>query len=145
MKFVETDLPGVIIVEPDVHGDSRGFFLETYHKTRYAEGGIVADFVQDNHSRSKGGILRGLHMQVDHLQGKLEAAVASYESALQLDPDAVESIAPPGRLVETPDDVHECGLSRPGGPHDRDEFALVDFDIHAIECNGLNFIRSIQF
>ncbi len=75
MKFVETELPGVIVVEPDVHGDERGFFLETYHQKKYAEGGIRATFVQDNHSRSKHGILRGLHLQVRYPQGKLVRVV----------------------------------------------------------------------
>lgn len=75
MKFVKTELPGVIAVEPDVHGDSRGFFLETFHKERYAQGGIDATFVQDNHSKSKGGILRGMHMQLERLQGKLVRVV----------------------------------------------------------------------
>lgn len=75
MKFRETDLPGVVVVEPDVHGDDRGFFLETYHASKYAEGGIDATFVQDNHSRSKHGILRGLHLQVAHPQGKLVRVV----------------------------------------------------------------------
>lgn len=75
MKFTETELPGVILVDPDVHGDDRGFFLETYHARKYAEGGIDACFVQDNHSRSKQGILRGLHLQLRHPQGKLVRVV----------------------------------------------------------------------
>lgn len=75
MKFTETELPGVILVEPDVHGDDRGFFLETYHAKKYAEGGITEVFVQDNHSRSRRGILRGLHLQLKHPQGKLVRAV----------------------------------------------------------------------
>ncbi len=75
MKFTETDLPGVVIIDPDVHGDERGFFLETYHASKYAEGGIDAVFVQDNHSRSKQGILRGLHLQLRHPQGKLVRVV----------------------------------------------------------------------
>lgn len=71
MKFCPTSLPGVIAVEPDVHHDERGFFFETYHSKRYAAGGIDATFVQDNHSRSGKGMLRGLHMQLAHPQGKL--------------------------------------------------------------------------
>ena len=71
MKCTETKLPGVILVEPDVHGDPRGFFLETYHAEKYADGGVSATFGQDNHSRSKQGTLRGLHLQVSHPQGKL--------------------------------------------------------------------------
>ena len=71
MKVVETALPGVLILEPRVHGDTRGFFIETYHAQRYAELGLPAVFVQDNHSRSSRGVLRGLHYQLQHPQGKL--------------------------------------------------------------------------
>ena len=69
--FRETDLPGVILVEPRVHRDDRGFFLESYHAEKYREGGIDARFVQDNHSCSSRGTLRGLHGQSPHAQGKL--------------------------------------------------------------------------
>lgn len=75
MKFQETALEGVILVEPRVFRDERGFFLETYHAERYKKGGIEADFVQDNHSKSSRGILRGLHSQRLHPQGKLVRAV----------------------------------------------------------------------
>jgi dTDP-4-dehydrorhamnose 3,5-epimerase len=75
LKFVATDLPGVILVEPDVHRDARGFFLETFHAARYREGGIACDFVQDNQSRSQRGTLRGLHAQRNRPQGKLVRAV----------------------------------------------------------------------
>ena len=75
MKFLETDLPGVLIVEPAVFRDPRGFFLETFHAARYREGGIPYDFVQDNHSKSVRGTLRGLHAQRRRPQGKLVRAV----------------------------------------------------------------------
>ncbi|MGK2858967.1 MAG: dTDP-4-dehydrorhamnose 3,5-epimerase [Thermoanaerobaculia bacterium] len=75
MKFVETALPGVLIVEPKVWGDDRGFFMEVYHAARFAEGGITEAFVQDNHSRSSRGVLRGLHYQEPNPQGKLVRAV----------------------------------------------------------------------
>ena len=71
LEFVKTDLPGVVLVEPEVHGDERGFFLETYHEQKYRDGGIDERFVQDNHSRSSRGILRGLHGQSPQSQGKL--------------------------------------------------------------------------
>ena len=71
MKFHRTALEGVILVEPAVHGDPRGFFLETYHRQKFADGGIDARFVQDNHSKSKRGTLRGLHAQLRRPQGKL--------------------------------------------------------------------------
>ena len=76
MKFVPTELPGVVIIEPDVHRDARGFFLETFHEKKYAEGRILGPFVQDNHSHSTRGTLRGLHAQLRHPQGKLVRAVA---------------------------------------------------------------------
>ena len=75
MRFVPTALPDVILVEPDVYKDDRGFFLETYHERKYAEGGIAGPFVQDNHSRSVQGTLRGLHAQIRRPQGKLVRAV----------------------------------------------------------------------
>jgi dTDP-4-dehydrorhamnose 3,5-epimerase len=75
MKFVQTDLPGVLLVEPDVFRDARGFFLETFHAQKYREGGIPYDFVQDNQSRSQRGTLRGLHSQRRRPQGKLVRAV----------------------------------------------------------------------
>lgn len=75
MTVRETTLPGVLVVEPRVFGDARGFFLERYHAERYAEAGISAAFVQDNHSRSSRGTLRGLHFQRRHPQGKLVEAV----------------------------------------------------------------------
>ncbi len=75
MKFNLTDLEGVILVEPEVYGDDRGFFLETYHEKRYVAGGIPDRFVQDNHSKSKRGTLRGLHAQLNNPQGKLVRAV----------------------------------------------------------------------
>jgi dTDP-4-dehydrorhamnose 3,5-epimerase len=71
LKFIETSLPGVLLVEIDIYGDSRGFFRETYQREKYAEGGIAREFVQDNHSHSQHGILRGLHYQLEHPQGKL--------------------------------------------------------------------------
>ena len=71
MRFVPTAIPGVIVIEPDVHQDRRGFFLETYHAEKYRAAGIAGPFVQDNHSRSVAGTLRGMHLQLRHLQGKL--------------------------------------------------------------------------
>src|SRR4051794_14043472 len=71
MRAVATDLPGVIVVEPDVHKDPRGFFLETYHRDKYRELGIHETFVQDNHSRSAHATVRGLHLQLAPMQGKL--------------------------------------------------------------------------
>ncbi|MEA2059998.1 MAG: dTDP-4-dehydrorhamnose 3,5-epimerase [Thermodesulfobacteriota bacterium] len=73
--FEKTDLDGVILVKPDVFRDSRGFFLETWQKQRYSTGKIDCDFVQDNHSRSAQGVVRGLHYQLVSAQDKLVYAV----------------------------------------------------------------------
>jgi dTDP-4-dehydrorhamnose 3,5-epimerase len=75
MKFTPKEIPDVILIEPDVHRDARGFFLETWHQHKYAGGGITGPFVQDNHSHSRRGSLRGLHAQRDHPQGKLVRVV----------------------------------------------------------------------
>ena len=71
MRVLETGLPGVVIVEPAVHGDARGFFMETWNAARYAEHGLPKRFVQSNVSRSGEGVLRGLHFQYPQPQGKL--------------------------------------------------------------------------
>ena len=76
MKAESTPLAGVTLITPTVHGDTRGFFLETWHAERYADLGISLPFVQDNHSRSTQGTLRGLHLQTEKPQGKLVRVTA---------------------------------------------------------------------
>jgi len=76
MQFIQTDIPEVIIIEPRVFEDLRGFFMETYQAQKFAEAGIGFNFVQDNHSRSTQYTLRGLHYQIRHAQGKLVRVVA---------------------------------------------------------------------
>lgn len=71
MQVIETSLPGVLVLKPRIFSDARGFFLETYNEARYREAGVPCTFVQDNHSRSSKGILRGLHYQVTQPQDKL--------------------------------------------------------------------------
>ena len=72
MNIIETDIPDVIIIEPEVFGDDRGFFYESYNKRKFEEAaGLSVEFVQDNHSKSSRGVLRGLHYQVKQPQGKL--------------------------------------------------------------------------
>ena len=71
MKTIRTNIPEVLIIQPQVFEDARGFFMETYHQRKLTDLGIHADFVQDNHSRSQQGILRGLRYQLQHPQGKL--------------------------------------------------------------------------
>ncbi len=76
MKVSATDLDGVKLIEPQVFGDDRGFFMESWNARTFAAAGLDATFVQDNHSRSRKGVLRGLHYQVEHAQGKLVRCVA---------------------------------------------------------------------
>jgi len=75
MKVSQTKLPGVLIFEPQVFGDDRGFFIETFNYIRYAEAGLDRKFLQDNHSRSSRSVLRGLHYQLNNPQGKLVSVV----------------------------------------------------------------------
>ena len=76
MKVTPLELPDVLLIEPRVFGDERGFFYESWNKRTFSEAGLPADFVQDNHSRSRRGVLRGLHYQIEHAQGKLVRATA---------------------------------------------------------------------
>ncbi len=91
-KFIETDLPGMLLVEPTVFGDNRGYFMETFHLEEFAAAGIDAPFVQDNQSSSVFGVLRGLHFQTEHTQGKLVRVIQ-------------------GRVFDVGVDI------RPGSPH----------------------------
>ena len=75
MKITTTRIAEVLLIEPDVFGDARGFFLESWHARKYAEQGLDVNFVQDNHSRSRRGVLRGLHYQLEQPQGKLVRVV----------------------------------------------------------------------
>ena len=86
-KKVETPIEGLFVIEPTVFGDARGFFMETYAKRDFdAMAGSPVDFVQDNHSKSRRGVLRGLHFQTQHAQGKLIRVVAGavYDVAVDL-------------------------------------------------------------
>jgi len=75
MKVIETALPGVLLIEPRVFGDERGFFFESFNARAFREAtGVTLDFVQDNHSHSRRGVLRGLHYQIEQAQGKLVRA-----------------------------------------------------------------------
>jgi dTDP-4-dehydrorhamnose 3,5-epimerase len=75
MNVIETTLKGVLIIEPKVFGDARGFFMETWNRARYEEAGFPAGFIQDNLSRSRKGVLRGLHYQKPYAQGKLLSVI----------------------------------------------------------------------
>ena len=76
MNIIPTSIPDVLLIEPKVFQDERGFFLESYQKNHFKAAGIEADFVQDNHSKSRYGTLRGLHYQIRHPQGKLVRVIA---------------------------------------------------------------------
>jgi dTDP-4-dehydrorhamnose 3,5-epimerase len=89
VKVTATDLPGVMLIEPAVHGDERGFFVETFQAERYrSAAGIELAFVQDNHSRSRRGVLRGLHLQTSRPQGKLVRVARGevFDVAADIDP-----------------------------------------------------------
>jgi dTDP-4-dehydrorhamnose 3,5-epimerase len=86
MKSIATAIPEVLLLEPKVFGDDRGYFYESWNKRTFAELGIDADFVQDNHSKSQRNVVRGLHYQIEHAQGKLirVTAGAVYDVAVDL-------------------------------------------------------------
>ena len=86
MNIIPTDIPDVLIIEPRVFGDERGFFYESYNQRAMIAAGIAAEFVQDNHSRSARGVLRGLHYQTQHTQGKLVRVISGsvYDVAVDL-------------------------------------------------------------
>jgi dTDP-4-dehydrorhamnose 3,5-epimerase len=86
MHFTNAKLPGVVLIEPKVFEDQRGFFFESYHKRLFNEQEISLEFVQDNHSRSKQGTLRGLHYQIQQPQGKLVRVILGeiYDVAVDL-------------------------------------------------------------
>ncbi|HRM68709.1 MAG TPA: dTDP-4-dehydrorhamnose 3,5-epimerase [Thauera phenylacetica] len=117
MNVIETALPGVLIIEPKAFGDHRGFFLETFQVERYREAGITLPFVQDNHSRSQRGVLRGLHFQKTRPQGKLVSVSrgAVYDVAVDIDPAS----ATYGQFVgvELNDDNHRQLWIPPGYAH----------------------------
>lgn len=117
MKVIETQLPGVLIIEPKAFGDHRGFFLETFQIERYREHGIDLPFVQDNHSRSAHGVLRGLHFQRTRPQGKLVSVSrgAVYDVAVDIDPQSATC----GQFVgvELNDENHRQLWVPPGYAH----------------------------
>lgn len=117
MKVIETALPGVLIIEPKVFGDARGFFVETFQVERYREAGITLPFVQDNHSRSQRGVLRGLHLQKTKPQGKLVRVSrgAVYDVAVDIDPSSPTFGKHVG--VELTDDNHRQMWIPPGYAH----------------------------
>ena len=90
MRVVQTAISGVVIIEPDVHVDARGHFLETFHARTYAAAGLPVEFVQDNESLSAKGVLRGLHLQMKRPQGKLVRVVRGeiWDAAVDIRPES---------------------------------------------------------
>jgi len=90
LQITQSALAGVLVIEPEVFGDERGFFLETYNRRKYAEQGLAETFVQDNRSHSSRGVLRGLHYQLQHPQGKLIFVVSGeiYDVAVDIRPNS---------------------------------------------------------
>jgi dTDP-4-dehydrorhamnose 3,5-epimerase len=90
IKIIETEIKDLIIIEPQVFGDDRGYFFETYNKEVFAKAGLHMEFVQDNQSMSKKGVLRGLHLQTKHPQGKLVRVIAGtvYDVGVDLRKDS---------------------------------------------------------
>jgi len=117
MKVIETALPGVLIIEPKVFGDTRGFFLETFQAERYREAGIELPFVQDNHSRSQRGVLRGLHFQKTKPQGKLVRVSRGAVYDVAVDVDASSPTFGKYVGVELSDDNHRQLWIPPGYAH----------------------------
>ena len=97
MQFTRSALPDVVIIEPNVFGDARGFFFESWNRRDFAAAGLDVDFVQDNHSRSHRGVLRGMHYQIEHAQGKLVRVIEG--SVLDVAVDLRRSSATFGRHV----------------------------------------------
>ena len=90
MKFLPLEIPGLVLIEPEVHRDTRGYFLETYQAAKYQAGGVAGTFVQDNQSSSQKGTLRGLHGQLRNPQGKLVRCVRGeiFDVAVDVRPDS---------------------------------------------------------
>lgn len=90
MKFTSLEIPGLVLVELKLHGDSRGFFVERFRQDAFSEAGLPSVFAQDNHSRSAPGILRGLHYQTDPAQGKLVGVIRGriWDVAVDIRPES---------------------------------------------------------
>jgi dTDP-4-dehydrorhamnose 3,5-epimerase len=117
VKFTPTSIPDVIVVEPQRFGDHRGFFMETWHRDKFAAAGITADFVQDNHSRSAHGILRGLHYQLRRPQGKLVRVVEGEVADVAVDLRRASPTFGRHVVVRLDTDLHQQLWIPPGFAH----------------------------
>lgn len=141
-KRVETGIKDLIVIEPTVFGDNRGFFMESYSKKDFSEIGMDVEFVQDNHSKSKKGVLRGLHFQTQHVQGKLVRVTAG--AVLDVAVDLRKNSPTFGKhyLVELTADNKKMFYIPPGFAHgfltleDNTEFQYKCTDYYAPEFDS---------
>ncbi|MDX8337156.1 dTDP-4-dehydrorhamnose 3,5-epimerase [Candidatus Cetobacterium colombiensis] len=141
-KRVETGIKDLIVIEPTVFGDNRGFFMESYSKKDFSEIGMDIEFVQDNHSKSKKGVLRGLHFQTKHVQGKLVRVTAG--AVLDVAVDLRKDSPTFGKyfLVELTGDNKKMFYIPPGFAHgfltleDNTEFQYKCTDYYAPEFDS---------
>ena len=146
MKIIETTIPDVKIIEPAVFGDARGYFMETWNQQGFYEQGLDIAFVQDNHSRSPQGILRGLHYQIKHAQGKLVRVVTGkvFDVAVDIRKNSITFGQWVG--VELSDENHRMLWVPPGFAHgfyvmsEQADFLYKCTDIYAPE-----YERSIKW
>lgn len=134
MEVFETTIPGVVLLQPRVFGDSRGFFLESWNKRRFAETGIEAEFVQDNHSRSLLGTLRGLHYQIESVQGKLVRVTQGKVFDVAVDLRADSPYCGESVCVRLDADSHQMLWIPPGFAHGF--YVLSDFAEFQYKCTN---------
>ena len=141
-KRVETGIKDLIVIEPTVFGDNRGFFMESYSKKDFSEIGMDIEFVQDNHSKSKKGVLRGLHFQTQHVQGKLVRVTAGAVLDVAVDLRKDSSTFGKHYLVELTADNKKMFYIPPGFAHgfltleDNTEFQYKCTDYYAPEFDS---------
>ena len=141
-KRVETGIKDLIVIEPTVFGDNRGFFMESYSKKDFSEIGMDVEFVQDNHSKSKKGVLRGLHFQTQHVQGKVVRVTAGAVLDVAVDLRKDSSTFGKHYLVELNADNKKMFYIPPGFAHgfltleDNTEFQYKCTDYYAPEFDS---------
>lgn len=141
-KRVETGIKDLIVIEPTVFGDNRGFFMESYSKKDFSQIGLDVEFVQDNHSKSKKGVLRGLHFQTQYVQGKLVRVTAGSVLDVAVDLRTDSSTFGKHFLVELTAENKKMFYIPPGFAHgfltleDNTEFQYKCTDYYAPEFDS---------
>lgn len=141
-KRVETGIKNLIVIEPTVFGDNRGFFMESYSKKDFSQIGLDVEFVQDNHSKSKKGVLRGLHFQTQYVQGKLVRVTAGSVLDVAVDLRTDSSTFGKHFLVELTAENKKMFYIPPGFAHgfltleDNTEFQYKCTDYYASEFDS---------